>query len=73
MYTQLEKGKKGIYHFRMSRNHSTRADQNSRTLLKGWRANSDIELLLYFSNPDLPDVGDIEDVCKYVVAYTGKA
>ena len=69
---QLEKDKKGIYHFRMRRTHSKRAVQHSRTLLKGWRANCDIKLLLYFSNPDLPDVGEIEDVCKYVVAYTGK-
>ena len=49
-----------------------RAVQHSRTLLKGWRANYNIKLLLYFSNPDLPDIGEIEDVCKYVVAYTGK-
>ena len=69
---QLEKDKKGIYHFRMRRTHSKRAVQHSRTLLKGWRANCDIKLLLYFSNPDLPDVGEIEDICKYVVAYTGK-
>ena len=70
--TQLVKDKKDIYHFRMKRTHSKRAVQHSRTLLKGWRANCDIKLLLYFSNPDLPDIGKIEDVCKYVVAYTGK-
>ena len=70
--TQLVKDKKDIYHFRMKRTHSKRAVQHSRTLLKGWRANCDIKLLLYFSNPDLPDIGEIEDVCKYVVAYTGK-
>ena len=70
--TQLVKDKKGIYHFRMKRTHSKQAVQHSRTLLKGWRANCDIKLLLYFSNPDLPDIGKIEDVCKYVVAYTGK-
>ena len=70
--TQIEKDKKSIYHFRMRRTHSKRAVQHSRTLLKGWRANCDIKLLLYFSNPDLPAIGEIEDVCKYVVAYTGK-
>ena len=64
----LENDKKGIYHFRMKWTHFKRSVQYSRTLLKGWRANCDIKLLLYFSNPDLPDVGEIEDICKYVVA-----
>ena len=64
--------KKGITKFRMRRTKSKRAVQHSRTLLKGWRANCDIKLLLYFSNPNFPDVGEIEEVSKYVVAYTGK-
>ena len=68
----IEKDKKGIYHFRMKRTHSKRAVQHSRTLLQGWRANCDVKLLLYFSDPNLPDIGEIEDICKYVVAYTGK-
>ena len=66
------KDKKGIYQFRMKRTQSKRAVQHSRTMLKGWRANCDIKLLLYFSDPRYPDIGEIEDVCKYVVAYTGK-
>ena len=70
--SELVKDKKGIVHFRMKRMHSKRAVQHSRTLLKGWRANCDIKLLLYFSNPNMPDIGEIEDICKYVVAYTGK-
>ena len=64
--------KKGINQFRMERTHSVRVVQHSKTLLRGWRANCDIQLLLYFSNPNFPDIGEIEDVCKYVVAYTGK-
>ena len=70
----LEKDKKGIYHFRMKRTHSKQVVQHSRILLRGWQANCDIKLLLYFSNsnPNLPDIGEIEDVRKYVVAYTGK-
>jgi len=66
------KDKKGIRQYRMMRTHSKRVVQHSRTLLKAWRANCDIKLLLYFSNPQFPDIGEIEDVCKYVVAYTGK-
>lgn len=63
---------KGITRFHMKRTKSKRVVQHSRTLLKGWRANCDIKLLLYFSNPNFPDVGEIEEVSKYVVAYTGK-
>ena len=66
------KDKKGIKQFRMERTYSKRVVQHSRTLLKSWRANCDVKLLLYFSNPAFPDIGEIEDVCKYVVAYTGK-
>ena len=68
----LVKDKGGIVHFRMKRTHSKQAVQHSRTLLKGWCANCDIKLLVYFSNPNMPDIGEIEDICKYVVAYTGK-
>jgi hypothetical protein len=28
--------------------------------------------LLYYSDPSCPDISEIEDVCRYVVAYTGK-
>lgn len=66
------KDKKGINQFRMERHESNRLVQHSKTLLKSWRANCDIKLLLYYSNPSCPDIGEIEDVCKYVVAYTGK-
>ena len=27
---------------------------------------------MYFSDPTSPDLSEIEDVCHYVVAYTGK-
>jgi hypothetical protein len=64
--------KKGISHFRMTRTESVRVDQHSRILLRIWRVNSDIKLLLYYSDPSCPDISKIEDVCQYVVAYTGK-
>lgn len=68
----IEKDKKGYFQYRMKRTQSKRVVQHSKTLLRGWRANCDIKLLLYFSDPKYPDIGEIEDVCKYVVAYTGK-
>ena len=67
----IVKDGKGIKQFRMKRTKSKRVVQHSKSLLKSWRANCDIKLLLYFSNPNYPDIGEIEDVCKYVVAYTG--
>jgi hypothetical protein len=63
---------KGILHFRMRRTKSVRVVQHSRTLLQGWRANCNIKLLLYYMNPNCPDISEIEDVSRYVVSYTGK-
>jgi hypothetical protein len=63
---------KGISHFRMRRTQSVCLVQHSRSLLRRWRANCDIKLLLYYSNPNCPDISEIEHVCRNVVAYTGK-
>jgi len=64
--------KRGIEHFQMKRTKSRKAVQHSRILLQGWRGNCDIQLLIYRSHPDKPDVSEIENVCKYVVAYANK-
>jgi hypothetical protein len=69
---KYEIDRKGLLHFRMRKTHSVRLVQHSKSLLKTLRANYDIKLLLYYSNPSHPDIHDIEDVCKYVVAYSGK-
>jgi hypothetical protein len=63
---------KGISHFRMRRTQLVHLVQHSRSLLRGWRANCDIKLLLYYSNPSCQDISEIEDVYRYLVAYTGK-
>ncbi len=69
---QVQTNRKGISNFRMRRTHSVCLVQHSKSLLKVWRAHCDIKLLLYNSNQSHPDICEIEDVCKYVVAYTGK-
>jgi hypothetical protein len=69
---QIQIDRKGISHFRMRRTHSVHLVQHSKSLLKAWRSNCDIKLFLYYSNPSHPDIREIENVCKYVVAYTGK-
>jgi hypothetical protein len=68
---QIQINRKGISHFRMRRTRSVHLVQHSKSLLKARRANCDIKLLLYYLNPSHPDIREIEDVCKYVVAYTG--
>lgn len=64
--------KRGVEHFQLRRTKSRKAVQHSKTLLQSWRGNVDIQLLLYRSHPDKPDVSEIENVCKYVVAYASK-
>jgi hypothetical protein len=54
---------KGTSHFRMTCTELVRVVQHSRILLRSWRANSDIKLLLYYSEPSCPDIIEIEDVC----------
>lgn len=71
-HATIQKDNKGINHFYMKRQHSVRITQHSQYLLQGWRANCDIKLLLYFSDPNYPDIGEIDEVCKYVVGYTTK-
>jgi hypothetical protein len=41
-------------------------------LAHGWRANCDVQMLIYESNPDCPDPGDIARVTDYIVAYACK-
>jgi hypothetical protein len=70
--SKIFRNRKGISHFRMRRTKSVRVVQHIRTLLRGWRTNWDIKLLLYYSNPNCPGISEIEDVSRYVVSYTGK-
>jgi hypothetical protein len=64
--------KRGVEHFQMRRTKSRKAVQHSQLMLQSWRGNVDIQLLLYRSHPNKPDVSEIENVCKYVVAYASK-
>jgi hypothetical protein len=70
--TEIQIDRKGISHFRMRRTHLVHLVQHSKYILKAWRADCDVKLLLYFTNPTCPDLREIEDVCRYVVAYTNK-
>jgi len=45
---------------------------SSRYLLQGWRANCDIQVLLYECDPMHPNPDEIARVTNYIVAYTCK-
>lgn len=69
---RIEKDKRGIEHLQLPRTQSRFNMQHSVPLLQAWRANADIQLIIYRSDPDTPDVGEIEAVSRYCVAYAGK-
>ena len=55
----------------MKRNHA-RFVQTPITMLRGWRGNCDIKILLYQSSTDSPDPVEIAKVTDYVVSYACK-
>jgi hypothetical protein len=69
---RIEKDPRGIEHLQLPRPNSKRVVQHSKYLLQTWRANTDVQLLIYRSDPNMPDVSEIEAVSRYCVAYAGK-
>jgi hypothetical protein len=49
-----------------------RTVQSSLYLLQGWRANCDVQLILYDSDPTNPDCVELAKVTDYVVVYVCK-
>ena len=56
------------------RKHDKRLNvlQTSLFLAHGWRANCDLQILIYDSDPTCPDPQDIARVSDYIVAYASK-
>ena len=52
--------------------NNVRTLQTSMIMLQSWRANCDIQFLLYESDPEQPDAADIARVTDYVVSYACK-
>lgn len=69
----IQKNEKGVEHLLLRRTHSRQISQHSRYMLQAWRANVDVQLIIYRSNPDIPDVSEIEAVCRYCTSYASKA
>ena len=67
----IERDMNGTFKLKLSRN-SQRMIQTSLYLLPVWRANCDVQLLLYDSNPSNPDLSEIAKVTDYVVSYACK-
>lgn len=55
----------------MPRNHA-RLNQTSIDMLRSWRGNCDVQILIYESHPDNPNIKEISRVTDYVVAYNTK-
>ena len=69
---QLRVDRSGITHLEMKRTQSKRLQQHSRTLLQTWRANIDVKCILFDTDPLHPDIREIDELIKYVCAYTVK-
>ena len=61
-----------IKHLKLKRTTSKRMTQCSKYLLQSWRANCDVQLLIYDSHPDKPNLEEIRRLTNYVVSYTTK-
>ena len=68
----IELDHRGVENLLLPRTKSKHIVQHSRTMLQAWRANADVQLIVYRSNPDIPDVTEIERVSRYCTSYTGK-
>ena len=62
---------KGIQRLQLKRN-SKRMNQSSMNVLQSWRANCDVQLIVYDSDPDNPNLEEIGRITDYVVSYTCK-
>ena len=57
--------------FFMPRNNN-RVCQTSIDMIRSWRANCDIQILIYDTSPSKPDLREITRVVDYIVGYTCK-
>lgn len=67
----IAEDQRGFLRLDMPRN-SARLHQVPLYVLRGWRANCDIKILLYSTRVDDPDLEEIAQVSDYIVAYACK-
>ena len=63
---------RGIKHLELRRTKSRCINQHSKSLLELWRPNCDVKVLIYESDPNYPDINEIDNVIRYLVAYAIK-
>ena len=56
----------------LKRTNSKRLVQSSMIMLHSWRANCDVKILIYDTDPKNPDLGEISKVRDYILSYTCK-
>lgn len=64
--------KRGFNVLKLKRTISRRFNQSSMIACQSWRANCDIQVILYNTDPKFPDLREISNVAGYVVSYTCK-
>jgi len=69
--TTISSDQRGFDELCMKRNNS-RLNQTSLYCLQSWRANCDMKILLYKTNPSKPDMSEIARVSDYIVGYCCK-
>ena len=70
--TEIVHDDRGFMKLMMKRTNNTRMLQTSFDVLRVWRANCDVAVLLYETDPMKPDPAEIAKVTDYVVAYASK-
>jgi len=67
----INAGTRGFMELCMKRNER-RINQTSLYCLQSWRANCDVKILLYATDPKCPDAAEIAKVTDYIVGYCCK-
>ena len=67
----LSEDHRGAMKLRLPRNNN-RINQSSTDMLQSWRANCDVQLLIYDCDPLQPSINDIARVTDYIVGYACK-
>ena len=63
---------RGFQRLELKRTNDQRFLQSSSYAVQSWRANCDIQILLYQSDPHYPDPSELATVTDYVVSYACK-
>ncbi len=71
-YDEINDDPRGFKILNLKRTNSTRFLQSEMITLQSWRANCDVKILIYETDPNHPDISEISSVIDYIVSYTCK-